>query len=39
MLTDVHFQQIRKAYLEKIAIKSVLKTAHELVFHHRRTTV
>ena len=33
MVSDVRFQQICKGYSEQIAIKSLLKTANELVFH------
>ena len=33
MVSDVHFQQISKVYSEQIAIKSLLKTVNELVFH------
>ena len=33
MISDLRFQQICKGYSEQIAIKSLLKTANELVFH------
>ena len=33
IVSDVRFQHICKGYSEQIAIKSLLKTANELVFH------
>ena len=33
IVSDLRFQQIFKGYSEQIAIKSLLKTANELVFH------